>query len=267
MTDMKSKLIIAIILMGILVSGIMNMALAQDIVAGVKPGDEFTYKVTGSYPAGNPNVPQEVIDANATDYFKLVISNVTGPEIGYEWSWYFTNGSSPQNGDGTVNVETTFYTGPFWTIVSANITAGDLIHPHFGPDASYFNETGMLTYTNYTRETNRLQLQFAYQNNVTGAVKVENTDTYFDKRTGILIQLLDQTNYQSPTFTTTITWHLVEQNVWDSSSPGSFPPEPFFSLPLIITIGVVVAIVVGIVGVIVFNKRKAAKRKQLLRQK
>jgi hypothetical protein len=268
MTSMKLKEYITIVMIAVLFFGVVQTAFAQDIVAGVASGNEFTYNVTGTYPINDPSldIPQEIIDANATDYFKVTIVNVAGPEIELKWFWRFTNGTE-LSGDGSVNIETTGYVGPFWTIVSANLTAGEQIHPHFGPDQSYFNETGGLTYTNYTRETNRLQLQFAYQNNVTGAIKVENTDTYFDKQTGILIQLYDETNYQNPTYTTVLSWSLIVQNVWDSSSPGSFPPEPFFSLPVIVAIAVVVAIVVAILGILVFNKRKAAKRKQLLRQK
>ena len=266
MTSMKLRMYITIIIIGLLLFGVVRAASAQDIVAGVAPGNEFTYSVTGSYPTNDPNaqIPQEVIDAKATDSYKVTITSVSGPEIGLHITWKFTNGTISET-DGSVNVETTGNVGGFWAIVSANLTAGDPIHPHFGPDSRAFNETGLLTYTNYTRETNRLQLEFYYQNNVTQALKRELTDTYFDKRTGMLVQLNDQTDYQNPAFTTVITWNLIEQNAWTSSSPGSFPPEPFFSLPVIVAIVVAVAIVV--VVVVVSNKRKAARRKQLLKKK
>jgi heme/copper-type cytochrome/quinol oxidase subunit 2 len=267
MTPMKNRLYITIILSALLLSVAVQSVLAQEIMAGVAPGNEFTYDVTSVYPSGNPNVPQDVIDGEATDYFRLVIKNVTGPEIGYDWVWHFTNGTDDLNGDGTLNVETTGYVGPFWAILSANLSRGDRIHPHYGPDRSTVNETLRWTYTNYTRETNRLQLEFAYRNNVTQALKTERTDTYFDKRTGMLVQLNDEISYQNPTFTTTVKWELRETNAWDSTSPGSFQLEPFFSLPLIIAIVVVVAVLVAIGAWALSNQRTKARRKELLKKK
>jgi hypothetical protein len=264
---MKSKLYITIILIALLFLGAVHVASAQDIVAGVAPGDQFTYSVTGSYPVDDPNaqVPQEVIDASQTVYFKVDIINVTGPEIGYNWNWHFANGTH-LNDTGTVNVETTLYVGPFWTIVPANLTTGERIHPHFGPDQSVFNETVRYLYTNYTRDTNRLQLDFAYQNNITQAIKYEQTDTYFDKLTGMLVQLTDKVDYQNPTFTTEVVWKLSGQNVWTYASAGSYPLEPFFSLPVIIAITVGVAVVVVIAGWFVSNKRRDARRRKLLKK-
>lgn len=267
---MKTRVYISIILMALAVSGIIHVAAAQDIVAGVKPGDEFTYMVTGSYPTDDPtlDIPQQVIDAHATDHFKLVIDSVSGPEVGYTWYWYFNNGSKPQNGSDTVNIETTANTGPFWAIVSANLNTTQRIHPHFGPDLSVFNETGRIEYANYTREANRLQLEFAYQNNVTGATYAEYSDTYFDKQTGILIQLSDVSDYQNPAFVTAINWKLTETNAWTSSSSGSFAIEPFFTLPVIITIVVVVAVVVVVLAVwAVSSQRKKARKRAILRKR
>jgi hypothetical protein len=229
----------------------------------------FTYSVTGSYSSNAPiaNVPEEVLNAQATAYFKVTILNVTGPEIWYDWSWHFSNGSAPINNSSVLNIETTGNTGPFWPIVSANLTMGERIHPHYGPDLSAFNETVMYAYTNYTRETNRLELQFAEQNNVTQATRTVHSDTYFDKQTGILVQLNEQSDYQNPAFTTTITWKLIGQSAWTYASAGSYPPAPLVTLPVIIAIVVVVAILVVALGMFLSNQRRKAKRKQLLKKK
>jgi hypothetical protein len=271
---MQTRVYITIILMALLVSGVIHVAAAQDIVAGVKPGDVFTYDVTGSYPANDPtlDIPPAVISAHATDHFTVLIDAVTdsvpGPEVGYTVFWHFNNGSAPRNESGIVNLETTANTGTFWAIVSANLNTTQRIHPHFGPDLSVFNETIRYTYSNYTRDTNRLQLEFAYQNNVTGATYTEQTDTYFDKQTGMLVQLNDVSNYQNPAFTTTITWKLRETNAWDSSSSGSFPIEPFFTLPVIIAIVVVVGVVVAVLGTwAVSNQRRKARQRAILKKK
>jgi hypothetical protein len=266
MTHMKLRMYIIAIMVALLLLMVFRTALAQEsIVSGLAPGNVFTYTVTGSYSSGAPiaDVPDEVINAQATEYFKVTIVNVAGPEIGYSWFWQFNNGTSITN-SSTLNIETVENTGPFWAIVSANLTADERIHPHFGPDLSTFNETVRYAYTNYTRDTNRLQLEFAYQNNVTMATKTEHTDTYFDKQTGMLVQLNDETDYQNPAFTTTITWKLIGQNVWTYASAGSYPPAPFFSLPVIIAIVVVVAILVVALGIVLSNKRRNARRRRLL---
>lgn len=267
---MQTRAYLTIILIALLTSGIIHVAAGQGIVAGVKPGDEFTYNVAGTYPTDNPalDIPQQVIDAHATDYFKIVIDTVSGSDVGYTWSWHFNNGSDPIGGNSTVNLETTASTGPFWTIVSANLNTTQRIHPHFGPDLSVFNETVRYTYMNYTRDTNRLQLEFAYQNNVTGATYTESTDTYFDRQTGMLVQLTDLSNYQNPTFTIVVTWTLKDTNAWSGSSSGSFPIEPFFTLSVIILIVVVVAVVVGVLTVwAVSNQRRKARQKAILRKR
>jgi hypothetical protein len=265
---MKLRICLTIILIALLLLGVVRAASAQDIVAGVTAGNEFTYSVTGSHSSNDPGVqvPDEVLNAEATNYFKVTIDYVAGPEINYTWLWHFTNGTD-QTGPGFLNVETTGNTGPFWAIVSANLTTGELIHPHYGPDLSTFNETIMYTYTNYTRETNRLELQFAEQSNVTQAIRTVHSDTYFDKQTGMLVQLNEETDYQNPAFTITLTWKLSGQSAWTYASTGSYPPAPFFTLPVIIAIVVVVAILVVALGMFLSNKRRKAKRKQLLKKK
>jgi hypothetical protein len=265
---MKLATYSAVIIILLLVIAIQTVVGQDAIVAGVKSGDKFTYSVTGSYSTDAPigDVPEEIINAEASTSFQVTIVNATGPEIWYDWVWHFNNGSALNN-SSMVNIETVENNGPFWPIVAANLSAGDRIHPHYGPDLSYFNETGMWTYTNYTRETNHLTLQFLEQNNVTGTQRATLSDAFFDKQTGILVQLTEETEYQSPSFTTSITWQLIGQNAWTFSSAGSYPLATFSTLLIIIVIVIVVAIVVIIVGWFAFNRRKNARKKQLLRKK
>ena len=164
-------------------------------------------------------------------------------------------------------IETTGSTGPIWAIIPANLSKNDRIHPHYGPDRSTINETIKYLYTNYTRETNRLQLEFAYQNNVTQATKYERTATYFDRLTGMLVKLTDETSFRNPDFTTSVTWELLGQNVWTFASQGSYPPEPFFTLPVIIAIAIVVALLVAVLAVWVSNKKRKARQREILRKR
>lgn len=274
MTPMKLTAYVTIVLIAsLLLIVITPTASAQDEIvptAGVQLGNKFTYTVTGSYSSNAPlaDVPAEVINAAASAYFTITIVNVSNPNVGYTWVWHFTNGTD-QTGDGINNLDIPSESvGPFWPIVAANLTTGEKIHMHFG-DQSTFNETIMWTYTNYTRETNHLQTSIQEQNNQTAVTKYRtvDSDAYFDQQTGMLISLHDQTTYQDPSFTTTITWTLAGQNVWDYNSLGSYPPAPFWTLPVIIAVAVVIAILVIIAGFFVSSKRTQAKRKQLLKKK
>jgi hypothetical protein len=273
MTPMKLTAYATLIMVPtLLLLAILPIASAQDvtIVAGVKPGDQFTYTVTGSYSSNAPlaDVPAEVLNAAASAYFRITIVNVSNPNVGYTYVWHFTNGTE-QNGDGITNLEIPSESaGPFWPIVSANLTTNEKIHPHFG-DQSVFNETVMWTYSNYTRETNRLQTESQEFNNQTAVNKYRtvDSDAYFDKQTGMLVSLNDQTYYQSPTFTTTITWTLAGQTAWTFDSPGSYPPAPFWTLPVIIAVAIVIVILVVALGWFVSSKRAQARRRQLLKEK
>ncbi len=270
MTPMKLTAYLTLLIVSLLLVVSVQTALAQDIPVGLKPSDTFTYSVTGSYSSNAPitDVPNEVLNAEASDYFKVTVTNVSSPNIGYTWVWHFVNGTE-QTGDGITNIEIPSESvGPFYLIVSANLTTSDSIHPHFGP-TTRFNESFMYTYTNYTRETNRLQTTIQEANNQTSTIKYRtvDTDTYYDKQTGMLVYFNEQTNYQNPTFTTTITWKLLGQNAWTYNSAGSYPPEPLFTLPVIIIIAVIIAIIVVIVGWFISNKRTATRRRQILHKK
>ena len=54
MTPMKPRAYLTISMIALLLFMLVQTAAAQDIVAGVKPGDQFTYSVTGSYSSDAP---------------------------------------------------------------------------------------------------------------------------------------------------------------------------------------------------------------------
>ncbi len=271
MLPMKPRVYIIALVAALLLLTIPQTVFAQvpekPIAAGVAPGQQFTYGVTGTYPASiaESYIPQEVLSAQATQYFKVTILSVSGPEIGYAWSWHFNNGSDPLDGNATLNIETTTNTGPFWPIVAANLSAGDMIHAHYAPDTSTFNETIQYAYTNYTRATNRLETFTTETNNIT--TRDVHSDAYFDKLTGMLVKLNDVTDYQDPVFQTTLTWTLLGQTAWTSTTVGSNPPVGFFTLPVIIAIAVVAAFAVVFGAWFASKKRRDARRRQLLRKK
>lgn len=275
MTPMKLTAYVTILIAAsMLLMIVIPAASGQEaIVAGVKPGDIFTYTVTGSYSSSAPlsDVPDEILNAAATEYFRITIVPFSSPNIEYEWVWHFTNGTEQtDNGThGITNIEIpSESSGPFQLMVSANLTTDESIHPHYGPRLT-FNETVMWPYSNYTRATNRLRTETQEQNNQTAVTKYRtvDSDAYYDKLTGMLVSLDEETYYQNPTFSTSLKWILSGQTAWTYASAGSYPPAPFWTLPAIIAVAIVIGILVVALGWFVSSKRAAARRKQLLKKK
>jgi hypothetical protein len=271
---MKLTAYITILLVAsMLLVAIVPTASAQEaILAGVKPGDQFTYTVAGTYSSNAPlsDVPDEILNAAATEFFRITIVSVSSPNIEYEWVWHFTNGTErTDNGThGITNIEIPSESlGPFQLMVSANLTTDESIHPHYGPRLT-FNETVMWPYSNYTRATNRLQTETQEQNNQTAVTKYRTvqSDAYYDKLTGMLVSLDEETLYQNPSFTTSLKWTLSGQTAWTYASSGSFPPAPFWTLPVIIAVAIVIAFVVVALVWFVSSKRTQARRRQLLKK-
>ena len=91
----------------------------------------------------------------------------------------------------SVNVETGNSTGGFWAIVAGNLSVNDLMHPS-GQNMITVNATVMRSYVSGERETNHLML--TYQVTPTTDY-IEYVDYYFDKQTGMLVELRDTTTY------------------------------------------------------------------------
>jgi hypothetical protein len=192
----------------------------QDATPGVKVGDEFVYDIRGFWSATDPStqMPEAFAQLNMTELYKITITEVSGPEVSINAIWRFTNGTE-YKGAGTVNVATGIYnpTEGFWAIYGANFKANDRIRP-LGPDRAYVNETITTNYASGTRETNRVSLVRQYVDaNDTTSTWTEYININFDRRTGMLVDLLDRSVYSNPQQTLTITWKLKESNVWTVS--------------------------------------------------
>lgn len=190
-------------------------------VPGVEEGDEFIYDIKGSWSSDNPEVtfPESFSQLNMTDWYKITVIEVSGPEVTIEAIWRFTN-ETEFTGTGTVNVETGIYnpTEGFWAIYGANLRANDRIRP-LGPDRSIVNETITTKYGGgSTRETNRVLLVREYYDaDDPASTLIEYININFDKNTGMLVELLDMSVYNNPEQTSIILWKLRESNVWDVS--------------------------------------------------
>jgi hypothetical protein len=191
------------------------------MVSGVTEGDVFTYGIKGFWSSSDPNatLPENFLQINMTDWYKVTVTGVNGSQVSINTIWRFTNGTELV-GTGNVNLETGISYGGFWAIYAANLRAGDHVRPN-GPDRSTVNETNTKGYgAGGTRETNLLSLVRQYydaDDPTYGTTWTEYMSTYFDKQTGVLVELSDISLYTNPQMTLTLIWSIRDTNRWTVS--------------------------------------------------
>jgi hypothetical protein len=210
---MIKKLFTAAFLLFFLSFTMSGIARAQVRTPGVTVGDTFIYTTAAYWSSSDPlaSVPSDVVSMNQTEYLRVGITGVDGSNVAIFTIWHYMNGTDSTS-LGSVNINTGAVSGGsggFWAILAANLSVNELIHP-LGQDAITVSETVMRNYAGSDRETNHLII--SYQNATEGATG--RLDRYFDKQTGILVELHDETSYTNPTTTITISWKIKDTNVW-----------------------------------------------------
>jgi hypothetical protein len=190
------------------------------IASGVKAGDEFIYNIQGFWSSQDPDavMSESFLQLNMTEWFKVTVTGVSGSEVSINTTWRFTNGTELE-ASNNINVETgmTFPSDTYYAIYAAGLKSTDFVRPH-GPDRSTVNATSNRLYASGSRETNRVSLvQESYDANNPDRTWTENTNIYFDKQTGILVELRDVNIYTNPQITLTTLQTLKETNVWNVS--------------------------------------------------
>jgi hypothetical protein len=214
--------------------------LAQALVPGVTQGNEFTYDIMGlwSSPSTNVEIPAYLLEFNKTDYYKVIATEVSGADVSVHTVWRFANGTEIE-GDSEINLETGIYTGGFWAIFAADLGANDRVRPQ-GYDQSTVNETITRDYLGGERETNHLMLtlqQYDSSDPTHTSLYTEKSDIYFDKQTGMLVELRDDDFYSNPSRTVTIIWKIRDSNVWN------VPEFPIILIPTLFMIATLLIVI------------------------
>jgi hypothetical protein len=221
MVKRKSMTFIAIIIVVIVVLAFIiifsGVQPNQGVTPGVNEGDEFIFDIKGFWSSNNPDtaMPEAFSQLNMTEWYKITVTEVAGPQVSIEAIWRFTNGTEFK-GTGSVNVETGIYdpTEGFWAIYGANLRANDRTRP-LGPDRATVNETTTRNYAGGTRETNRVSVIHEYYDaDDPTSTWTEYVNIYFDRKTGMLVELLDMSTYTNPQQMLTIIWTIRDTNVW-----------------------------------------------------
>lgn len=180
---------------------------------GVSVGDTFTFDVSSfwSSSAANAVVPQGLLEINQTESFQVTITTISGPMVTTLDTWIFKNGTQ-HNSTGLVNVESGYNSGGFWPVVAANLGKDDLLHPA-GQNGITVNETITWEYPSGAREINHFKLNYQGNDETFGYFTAES-DYYFDRTTGMLVELYDRSTFLGANMQSAILWKLKESNVW-----------------------------------------------------
>jgi hypothetical protein len=126
-------------------------------------------------------------------------------------TWIFKNGTQ-HNSTGLVNVETGYNSGGFWPVVAANLGKDDLLHPA-GQNGITVNETITWEYPSGAREINHFKLNYQGNDETFGYFNAES-DYYFDRATGMLVELYDRSTFLGANMQSAILWKIKASNVW-----------------------------------------------------
>ncbi len=218
----KIYLIIAVIVIAVVISIAAVLSIPNQPIPSIKavtnlvPGDTFTYSIKGysDFLADNASEPASFKELNQTDFYKVAICSVLGPDIKFNTTWRFLNGTEI-NLQGNGNLLKGIDDTQFWAIYRSNLTLYDLVRPS-GEDGMIVNQTETRTYANGLRPANVMtyQTQFLDTNDPSLSRAVdEYIYVHFDKATGMLVELKDMQIY-SDQVVLTVEWQLEQTNVW-----------------------------------------------------
>ena len=189
------------------------------IAGGLKVGDTFTYKLTGSAVLGSPNamIPEEIWQYNDTDYYQVTVTSINGTQVLLSTFWQFNNGTQitrPQIIDLSNGAEAD--PNGFWALYSSNLNVNDLLHPK-GTDGLIVNSTDTQKFADSSRARNYWSTESQYVNasDTTGnTMRDLFVGVYFDKQTGMLENSTHIEFFTNPEIELIITWQLTNTNVW-----------------------------------------------------
>jgi hypothetical protein len=255
---MYRKLTIVLVLAGLLAAATAAQVSAQSNLPGVEADDYFTYSVVSYYETSNSSfpVPASLLQVNATDYYKVMVSQVQGYNVTRTNILHFNNETQDQN---TLTVQdtntgTNYYMSGFEGIYNANLNAGDFLRPGAG-DGVRINKTITIDYPSGAREANVLTItqEVVDTSDPTNNTKGTGNYTYvIDRATGVLIQRIFYSEFADHNGSEV--WTLKETNRWTLTAP------PFEFPWLIVAVVATVVVAVVVVAVVVF-KRKGRRRK------
>jgi hypothetical protein len=204
---MNSRIVFFTLISTFLLLGLVGAASATMRTVGVSVGNTFRYSVTVSWSSNDPSAtfPSSLVDFNNTLWAEGTITSISGTTIIGNMKTHYKNGTEMTAGywldvntGNNVNVNEGF--------ISANLAPGDSEYTSSPYNTHIINNTVTRTYLGVGRETNHLG--YAYPGG--------STDLYWDKTTGVLVEVLVESNSQTFGYTTTssLDVQIISSNVW-----------------------------------------------------
>ncbi len=189
------------------------------VVAGVAAGDVFTYSIKGiaTIIDANATIPENFFQLNMTEWYRVTITQINDSEVFFNATWRFSNGTESGT-TGKVNIKTGTGNNPdFGAIYASGLKAGDFFRP-FGTDRLAINATEKRTYKDGERETNRIYIETqSYDPDDPTLTCNRYFSIFFDKQTGMLVELIDVYFYSSPQKILVREWKILDSTAWDVS--------------------------------------------------
>ena len=275
---MKKRVFASMIMVFALTSVAVLGAWAQaPSMVGVKVGDNSTYSFYVLWSSTNSSlvVPQEISDWNKTISTSLNVTDVGSTMVYVDITETMNDGTNTSS-QGFVSVNSGLGVGAQLFVIGANLTAGEKAYPGSTADAveagaaaeSFtIDETVSRTYLGASKTVNH------YSERVTNATTGNYVDrnAYYDKETGILLEMTLEHFYADTDETLSQHWKIVQFN--SAVAPSDETDEtdatdassslPTWFVPAVI---VTLIVVVAVFAVVVVLRRRSKGRAQIPRQ-
>jgi hypothetical protein len=192
-------------------------------------GNKFRYDRTARWSSNDPNATpfSSLIEYNNTQWREITFTAISGTNVTGQLTNHYRNGAEIITG-GWIDVSTGIGENITFLLISANLTAGDSLGTSIYSlyNTSIINETVSRTYLSGVRDTNHIN------STSSDATQTYRTNMYWDKATGVLVELLQETTNQTGTYITT--WSAGTQII--SSDVWTVPEFPTWTPALLILI-------------------------------
>ena len=226
--------------------GVASVA-AQPRIVGVAYGNLFTFgDVSVSWSSNDPSatVPEFLEDFNNTEWIQMLVVDISGTNVTFQWVTHAKNGTEKTEGY-QVDIDTGLGNATM-AIISANLNVGDSLYTSGSYSSSRINETITRIYPDETRVTNHFNVTTEY--NVTGVYSHLSTNYYWDRPTGMLVQMSQEATMQVGENITAwgMSIAITDSNAW---VVPEFPTCLFIPLVLIV-----------LTVAIIFHKQRLLKK-------
>jgi hypothetical protein len=189
---------------------------AQSRTVGVFVGDWFKYgdiNVHWSSNFPNATIPDYLKEFNDTEYAIVSILSVVNTNVTVEMTTHYKNGSDEIT-SGFVDIDTGEGENATMLVISADLNENDTIYTSGMYSTWKINETITRIYPDSVRETNHLNVTMEYD--VPPIYQYNSLNYYWDKHTGMLVEMLQNSTQQMGENVTTASMsiRITDSDVW-----------------------------------------------------